>query len=92
MLGKLDGANVNVLDTKNFNWVRDGISNNTKFVELQMNGNEYNDVFANTKRQGNVQIMVRKFQVSLLNFLYIISFFFHFSNCNVAFPLFPLIS
>ncbi|XP_043273742.1 glycosylated lysosomal membrane protein-like isoform X2 [Venturia canescens] len=61
VLGTMNDANINVLDTKMFNWIRNGVSNNTNFVELLMNGNDYNDFFAHTKRQGDVQIMLNGF-------------------------------
>lgn len=49
---------INVLDTKMFKWLRKGIVNDTRFVELQMASDIYSDPESNVTRFGNLQIIV----------------------------------
>lgn len=54
-------ANTNILHLEYFNWQRVSLTQNSEYVYLEMEGNNYNDTAKNISRYGSIKLSVKYF-------------------------------
>ncbi|KAL6432392.1 hypothetical protein ACFW04_006773 [Cataglyphis niger] len=54
-------ANTNILHLEYFNWQRVSLTQNSEYIYLEMEGNNYNDTAKNISRYGSIKLSLRGF-------------------------------